>query len=283
MAPVTDLQALLRNMDPVRNPGTYVFLVLPDGASFDPATVVASVREPEGLSVVMERAVALQLGLVPAFECAWITLTVHSDLQAVGLTAAVASALADAGISCNVVAGTHHDHLFVPVQQANDALSVLHALQGARAGAETVTRPSAVNRHGISAADRDFRAAFESCTYPPADFNHRAHVRLAYLYLAEYPVDQALERMRGAILAFIAHHSVDPAKYHETLTRAWILAVRHFMARSGDTSCADDFIDRNPPLLDSRIMLTHYSKEVLFSEEARGAFAEPDLDPIPRH
>lgn len=131
MAPVTDLQALLRNMAPVRNPGIYVFLVLPDGASFDPATVVASMREPEGLSVVMEKSVALQRGLAPAFECAWITLTVHSDLNAVGFTAAIATALGRADISCNIIAGTCHDHLFVPVRKAAAAMDELRAIQHA--------------------------------------------------------------------------------------------------------------------------------------------------------
>lgn len=63
------------------------------------------------------------------FRAAWITLTVHSDLQAVGLTAAVATSLADAGISCNVVAAAHHDHLFVPVESAGLAIAVLQALQ----------------------------------------------------------------------------------------------------------------------------------------------------------
>jgi uncharacterized protein len=129
MAPVTDLQDLLRNMAPVRNPGTYVFLVLPESASFDPTTVLASVREPEGLSVVMEKSLALQRGLEPAFECAWITLSVNSDLQAVGFTGAFAAALGRANISCNVIAGVHHDHLFVPAQAADAAMEVLRALQ----------------------------------------------------------------------------------------------------------------------------------------------------------
>jgi hypothetical protein len=59
--------------------------------------------------------------------------------------------------------------------------------------------------------------------------------------------------------------------------------VDHFMHRSPDSRCADDFIDRNPVLLDSKIMLTHYSAGLLFSEAARAEFVEPDLDPIPRH
>jgi hypothetical protein len=67
-------------------------------------------------------------GLEYHFTAAWITLRVHSALDAVGLTAAVSLALTDAGISCNVVAGFHHDHLFVPHTRAADAVRVLEAL-----------------------------------------------------------------------------------------------------------------------------------------------------------
>ncbi|MEZ5421138.1 MAG: hypothetical protein R2708_27895 [Vicinamibacterales bacterium] len=94
--------------------------------------VVALVRESEGLSVVVEEARAQRLGLEPALRCAWITLAVNSDLHAVGLTAAVAaSALGAAGVPCNVVAGTCHDHLFVPVALVHQALQALGALQAA--------------------------------------------------------------------------------------------------------------------------------------------------------
>ena len=86
--------------------------------------------------------------------------------------------------------------------------------------------------------------------------------------------------MREALLNFLAHNSIPPSKYHETMTRAWVLAVRHFMNRSASTSSAD-FIARNQELLDSKIMLTHYSASVLFSPDARAGFVEPDLDPIP--
>jgi hypothetical protein len=91
--------------------------------------VIASVREAEGLSLIVEKSFANENGLQPHFECAWITLNVNSDLAAVGLTAAFASALGDAKISCNVVAGLNHDHIFVPVDQAHVALDVLRALQ----------------------------------------------------------------------------------------------------------------------------------------------------------
>ena len=137
--------------------------------------------------------------------------------------------------------------------------------------------------HNLSKNDREFRAAFEAGAFAPADFSHRAHVRLAYVYLAESDVSMALERMRAALLSFLSHHDIPASKYHATLTRAWILAVDHFMHRSPLASSADDFIDRNPPLLDSKIMLTHYSADLLFSDLARAEFVEPNLDPIPHH
>jgi hypothetical protein len=135
----------------------------------------------------------------------------------------------------------------------------------------------------MSSADREFRRAFEAGAFAPADFSHRQHVRLAYVYLVDSDVNLALDRMRAALVCFLSHHGIPATKYHETLTRAWILAVHHFMHRSPEASSADDFIDRNPMLLDSKIMLTHYSAGLLFSDAARAGFVEPDLDPIPRH
>ncbi|MEZ5290670.1 MAG: ACT domain-containing protein [Vicinamibacterales bacterium] len=126
---VSDLQQLLRTMSPVLRPGTYAFVTLPDEVRLDAADVVASIREPEGLSVVIDRSAAERAGLAPAFLCRWITLSVHSDLTAVGLTAAIARALADRGLPCNVVAGTFHDHVFVPVDRADEAMAALRALQ----------------------------------------------------------------------------------------------------------------------------------------------------------
>ena len=72
------------------------------------------------------------------FRCAWITLRVHSDRHAVGLTAAFATALGQAGISCNVVAAAYHDHLFVAADAADRAVAVLQ---------ELATRPVHVSRH----------------------------------------------------------------------------------------------------------------------------------------
>ncbi|AZP10680.1 ACT domain-containing protein [Undibacterium parvum] len=130
--PISDLNQLLKSMQPVLNPGVFVFASIARDQVYqvlDPALIVASIHEPEGLSVIMAEQDAQRYGLQPLFFCAWITLTVHSDLQAVGLTAAFATALGDAGISCNVVAGAYHDHLFVPLESAQQAMNELLALQ----------------------------------------------------------------------------------------------------------------------------------------------------------
>ena len=134
--------------------------------------------------------------------------------------------------------------------------------------------------HQASDEDRQFRLAFEACVIAPPEFNHAAHVRLAYIYLTEADEDSAVQRMRDALLNFLQHNRIPRSKFHETLTRAWVLAVQHFMNRSTSASAAD-FIAKNPELLDSKIMLTHYSASVLFSADARASFVEPDLDPIP--
>lgn len=123
------LTELLRMMRPVRQPGAYVFVSVSGGADVAALDPVATFREPEGLSIIVAESVAEQAGLVGLFRAAWITLMVHSDLQAVGLTAAVAAALTEAGISCNVVAAAYHDHLFVPYDAADQAVAVLQRLQ----------------------------------------------------------------------------------------------------------------------------------------------------------
>ena len=125
----SDLALLLRSLRPELRPGTYVFAMVPEDADLRGLEPVATFREAEGLTVVAGEAQALRAGLPILFRAAWITLTVHSDLGAVGLTAAVAAALTEAGISCNVMAAACHDHIFVPVEAAAAALARLEALQ----------------------------------------------------------------------------------------------------------------------------------------------------------
>lgn len=138
-APTSDLDALLRTLSPRQQPGVYAFATLPAGMAIDPNDIIASIREPEGLSVVVAEADAARLGLTVLMRCAWLTLQVHSDLQTVGLTAAFSTALGQAGIGCNVVAGACHDHLFVPHAQAEAAMRTLLQLQQAAIAASGPT------------------------------------------------------------------------------------------------------------------------------------------------
>ena len=126
---ITDLHELLSAMQPKLNSGVYVYCIIPHDSDATGMNAIATFRETEGTTVILEEPAAAAFRLTPLFRAAWITLTVDSDLHAVGLTAAVATALADAGISCNVVAAAHHDHLFGPADRADAAMQVLRRLQ----------------------------------------------------------------------------------------------------------------------------------------------------------
>jgi len=130
MSGEANIGRLLASMSPYQRPGTYVFVVMDTPAHLG-IEVLASVTEAEGLTVVTTQQDADRAHLAYEFRAGWITLEVHSDLAAVGLTAAVSVALADAGISCNVIAGYFHDHLLVPVERVDDALEVLRQLSTA--------------------------------------------------------------------------------------------------------------------------------------------------------
>lgn len=145
-----NLQALLATLHPVLRDGEYVYVLWPHGRQLETG-IEAAVREAEGLTVVLPRERADTLGLPYDFVAAWITVEVHSALEAVGLTAAVGKVLTDARISCNVLAGFHHDHLLVPVAEAPRALEVLHELSAA---SRDQPRPELVLRNE-TAADRD--------------------------------------------------------------------------------------------------------------------------------
>ena len=121
----TNLQVLIKNMQPELQSGEYVFAQVEDISTVDTRRVVALFKEKEGYTVITEKQVAEEWDLAYPYVAAWITLTIHSSLEAVGLTAAFSTALATAGISCNVVAAYHHDHIFVAVQDADKAMEVL--------------------------------------------------------------------------------------------------------------------------------------------------------------
>ena len=124
-----DIESLIRTMQPALNPGCYAFATPVNDRPIDLESVIAFIREPEGTSVVLSEDLALEQGLQIYFRAAWITLTVNSDLKAIGLTAAFATALGRANISCNVIAGCYHDHIFVPIELADLAMRTLRQLQ----------------------------------------------------------------------------------------------------------------------------------------------------------
>jgi uncharacterized protein len=122
-----DLQILLASMQPILHEGVYVYATIPHGSGIPPEAL-AMFREHEAITLVLPKSAAEALNFEFRFECAWISLTVHSSLEAVGLTAAFSAALTQASISCNVMAGLYHDHIFVPLEQAPKALAVLQNL-----------------------------------------------------------------------------------------------------------------------------------------------------------
>jgi hypothetical protein len=131
MSGETDLSKMLRTLAPVRQPGSYVFCTVASLHGLDVRESIGQFREPEGITLILPQATADRLQLPYTYEAAWLTLTVHSSLEAVGLTAAVAHALAAAQVSCNVVAAYYHDHIFVATRDADKALEVLRGLAAA--------------------------------------------------------------------------------------------------------------------------------------------------------
>lgn len=126
-----DLEKLLALLQPKLLPGRYVFCTIIDARYGDFAELnpIASYQEDEGLSLVLEKQVADAADLNYNLVCKAITLSVHSSLEAVGFTAAVANKLASMGISANVVAAHYHDHVFVPEDKAELALKILTEFQ----------------------------------------------------------------------------------------------------------------------------------------------------------
>lgn len=124
----TDLNTLLKTVKPQRHEGQYVFCVIPDWKSINLNEVVMLFKEEEGQTIIIRKELADHFHLNYTFIATWITLSVHSSLEAVGLTAVFSRALAEKGISCNVVAAFYHDPIFVDQKDADDAMQVLALL-----------------------------------------------------------------------------------------------------------------------------------------------------------
>jgi hypothetical protein len=127
--------------------------------------------------------------------------------------------------------------------------------------------------------DEAFARAFEDGAVMPADFTHLAHVRVAWVYLREADTtDQALERMRAGIRRFAAAAGASQ-KYHETITVAWMRLLEDVRGQGASGELAD-VLRAYPALADKDLPLQYYSRDRLFSDEARAAWVEPDRRPL---
>jgi hypothetical protein len=120
------LKKLLKTMKPEHNEGEYVFCEIKSLVNINLDEIEMFFREKEGITLILKKEIADKLNLKYSFITSWITLTVHSSLEAIGLTAAFSKALADNGISCNVVAAFYHDHIFVDQKDIEKAMMILN-------------------------------------------------------------------------------------------------------------------------------------------------------------
>ena len=126
----TDLARMLATLTVTRLPGTVAYVTIASGDAPDlDLHPLAVVSEAEGTTLVLDAADARASGLRFDGEWAWLSLEVHSALHAVGLTAAISTVLAEAGLPANVIAGFHHDHVLVPADRVEDAVAALHSLR----------------------------------------------------------------------------------------------------------------------------------------------------------
>jgi hypothetical protein len=133
--------------------------------------------------------------------------------------------------------------------------------------------------------DDAFLARFEACAIPLEEWNHRAHLRVAWTYLRKFGLDGATERMRAMIPRFNASKGIVDALdrgYHDTLTVAWLRILDATINAHGPEADATSFLDTHTQLHSKALLRLYYSRDRILSREAKRAFVEPDLAPFPR-
>ena len=120
-----NLTTLIKKMKPFVNEGEYVFTTVKNTSNINQDTIIGQFREQEGTTLILKKSIADELDLPYTFIASWVTLKVHSALDAVGLTAAFSTELAKNNISCNVIAGFYHDHIFVSKKDEIKTIEVL--------------------------------------------------------------------------------------------------------------------------------------------------------------
>lgn len=137
--------------------------------------------------------------------------------------------------------------------------------------------------NGKEMTDGKILAAFEACTLPAENWDHRAHLRIAYVYASTLPLKQAVDKMRAGIQTY--NTAIDTPEaidrgYHETITIAFMRLVFHSIGTHIYES-SDHFYRNHPELLEKKILLQFYSRERLMSREAKRGFLAPDIQPLP--
>ena len=132
--------------------------------------------------------------------------------------------------------------------------------------------------------DREFVDAFEACAIPSSDFHHADHVRLAWIYLRECPLLEAIERFTTSLQRFATHHGV-PGLYHETITWAYLLIIHERMQRDDSPKDWESFRAANRDLFNWKpsVLDRYYAPGTLKSDLARRTFVLPDAGTSGRH
>ena len=121
-------QTILKKLNPKLNNGEYVFCSVNNIEKIESNKIIGSFKEKEGVSIILSKKEAINLRLSYSFIAAWITLRIYSSLEYVGLTATFSNALSNNGISCNVISGYYHDHIFVNINDKDKAMNILKNL-----------------------------------------------------------------------------------------------------------------------------------------------------------
>ncbi len=128
--------------------------------------------------------------------------------------------------------------------------------------------------------DDDFVTAFLSGSLPPTQFHHRDHLRLTWALVRLTGVEAAMKRITSGIRYFATQHG-QAEKYHETMTRFWVLLVGHMVAARPDITTFDEFLAAFPMLLEKDLPYRHWRRETMLSSDARAHWVEPDILALP--
>jgi hypothetical protein len=137
----------------------------------------------------------------------------------------------------------------------------------------------------MSMSDEEFFQQFETQTLPLEQWDHRAHLRVAYLYLSRLTFEEALMSVSSGIRAYNAAQNIRDTPtggYHETMTQAWLHLVHVTMSEFGPMENSDQFLTAQAQLLSKRALLFFYSRDRIMSAEAKKTFVTPDLAPLPK-